>query len=75
MQEIEIKFKVDNLEEIKNRLLQENYIFSEELNQKDTVFVPNINDTSIGEGKMFVRIRSVNDTFELNLKRRSSNQI
>lgn len=72
MQEIEIKFKVSNLNNIKNKLLSKGCIFSEELNQKDTVFVPNINDTSNGKDKIFIRIRSVNKKVELNLKKQSS---
>jgi adenylate cyclase class 2 len=72
VQEIEIKFRVENLEDIKSKLLSLGCFFSEELNQKDTIFVPNLKDTSTSEGKMFIRIRSVNGKVELTLKRQSS---
>jgi adenylate cyclase class 2 len=72
MQEIEIKFKVDNLEVAKDKLKQQGCIFSEKLYQKDTVFVPSLRDTSNGEGKMFARVRTVNGRSELNLKKQSS---
>lgn len=75
MQEIEIKFRVDNLDIIKDKLKQEGCILSEELYQKDTVFVPTLSDTSNGEGKMFVRVRNVNGKSELNLKKQSSSII
>lgn len=71
MQEIEIKFKVDDLEKIKSNLLNLNCIFSKEKNQKDSVFVPDLNDTSNREGKMFIRVRSVNGKVEMNLKKQS----
>lgn len=71
MQEIEIKFQVNNLDVIKENLLRLGCEFSEELNQKDTVFVPDINDTSNQEGKQFIRIRNVNEKTELNLKQQS----
>jgi len=71
MQEIEIKFKIDNLNEVKDKLTQFGCSLSEELNQKDTVFVPDINDTLSSAGKMFIRIRNVNGSTELNLKKQS----
>ncbi len=73
MQEIEIKFRIEKLDEIKSRLLKSGCVFGEELKQKDTIFLPNLKDTTNGEGKLFIRIRSVNGKTELNLKKRSSN--
>jgi adenylyl cyclase CyaB, putative len=75
MQEIEMKFKIDNVEIIKKKLKQLGCKLSKELNQKDTVFVPDINDTSTGKGKMFIRIRNANGTNELTLKKRSNSTI
>lgn len=75
MQEIEIKFQIDNIEKIKNTLLELGCEFSEELNQKDTIFVPDINNTTSEEGKMFVRIRYVNGKTQLNLKKQSNKTI
>ncbi len=72
MQEIEIKFKINNLDNLKNKLIESGSVLSEELYQKDTVFVPTLKDTSNGEGKMFIRIRKENDKTELTLKKQSS---
>jgi len=73
MHEIEIKFNVDSLDDIKETMLKLGCVFSDELNQKDTIFVPDINDIVSEEGKTFVRIRSVNGTVEVTLKKKSSN--
>ena len=71
MQEIEIKFKVDNLEKVKEFLKKEGCLFSPLLNQKDTIFVSDLDDVVVGEGKVFTRVRSVNGKYELNLKKQS----
>ena len=71
MQEIELKFQVDNLEKIKQHLLNLDCEFSKDIIQKDVIYVPDINDTSNAEGKIFIRIRSVNDKSELTLKQQS----
>lgn len=72
MQEIEIKFRVEDVERVKDILLAEGCVFSEELNQKDTIFVPDLNHTENGEGKVFVRIRKVNDKILLTLKKQTA---
>lgn len=72
MQEIEIKFKVDDIDSIKNKLLKLGCVFSSDLIQKDTIFIPDLNDIATGEGKIFIRIRKVNDKNELTLKRQSN---
>ena len=72
MQEIELKFQVDEIKAVKSRLKKLGCHFSEVLEQKDTVFVQNINDTSSEKGKVFIRIRTVNGKSELNLKKQSS---
>lgn len=71
MQEIEMKFKVDNITKLKEKLKELNCNFSKVLNQKDTIFVQDINNTTVGEGSIFIRIRSVNDKVELCLKKRT----
>lgn len=75
MQEIEIKFKVEDIDGLKEKLASYGSKLSEELHQKDTVFVNNLEDTTSSEGKMFVRIRSVNGKNELNLKKQSKDII
>lgn len=71
MQEIEIKFRVKNLADLKRKLENKGCQLSKELHQKDTVFVSDLSDTVSSEGKIFTRIRSVNGINELNLKRQS----
>lgn len=75
MQEIEIKFKVEDIDSLKEKLINEGCKLSEKLHQKDTVFVSNLEDTTSSEGKMFIRIRSVNGKNELNLKKQSKDII
>lgn len=72
MQEIEIKFRVENLDNVKEKLNNLGCIFSKELNQKDTIFLPDLNNTESKEGSLFVRIRDVNGKVELNLKKQSA---
>lgn len=72
MQEIEIKFKVDNLDKIMEIFTINNIKLSEKLSQKDTIFVPDINDVANGEGKIFTRVRLENDRVQLTLKKQSS---
>lgn len=72
MNEVEIKFRIDNIEQLKENLKYNKCIFSEQLKQKDIIFLPNINDTDSGEGKIFVRIREVNGIVEINLKKQSN---
>lgn len=71
MQEIEIKFKVDCLENIVKDLAQKGCSFSAELHQKDTIFVSDLNDVSNEEGKIFTRIRLQNETVFMTLKKQS----
>ncbi|MDO4283567.1 MAG: class IV adenylate cyclase [Clostridia bacterium] len=75
MQEIEIKFKIENVEHVKEKLRSAGCQLSEELHQKDTVFVSDLSDTKSDEGKIFTRIRSVNGVNELNLKKQSKDLI
>jgi predicted adenylyl cyclase CyaB len=71
MQEIEIKFKIDDIEKFKQGLVDKGCTLSEELNQKDIIYLFDLNDTLKGPDKVVVRIRNVNGKSELNLKRKS----
>jgi len=71
MQEIEMKFQMNNLKDVRETLENLGCKFSEELKQKDVIFVPDIKNTIVEEGAIFIRIRNVNDKIELNLKKRA----
>jgi adenylate cyclase class 2 len=71
MQEIEIKFKVDDIEKFKKDIINKGCTLSEVLNQSDTIYLFDLNDTLKGPDKVVVRIRNVNGKSELNLKRKS----
>lgn len=71
MQEIEIKFRIDNREQLISKLESHNSHFSDPIHQKDIIFVPDLNDTANGEGKIFVRIRKQNEKKIITLKKQS----
>lgn len=71
MQEIEIKFRVDDREKLLSKLESLHSHFSEPMNQKDIIFAPDLNDTENGEGKIFVRIREQNEKKIITLKKQS----
>src|SRR5579864_5980006 len=71
MREIEIKLKVDNLEELEQKLKDTGLVFSKEIKQHDTVYAhksdPDIL-SHVKKGDIFIRIRTVNGVSELTLK-------
>ena len=69
MQEIELKFTIEDINLVKEQLEKMGCQFSDLLNQKDTIFIPDIKDSTNGEGKIFVRIRSVNEKNQVTLKK------
>ncbi len=71
MQEIEIKFQINNTEKLLKKLKSLQCKFSEPINQKDIIFVPNLNDTENGEGKIFIRLRKQNEKKIITLKKQS----
>lgn len=71
MQEIEIKFKVDDIEKFKQDIISKGCTLSEVLNQKDIIYLFDLSDTLKGPDKVVVRVRNVNGKSELNLKRKS----
>jgi len=72
MNEIELKFRTNELSKIQSKLVDLGCTLSEELNQKDTVFVTSLDKTANEEGNMFVRIREENSKVEITLKKQSS---
>ncbi len=75
MREIELKFKVDSLDNIIDFLKKEGCIISDVLDQKDTVYVSNINDTESREGSVWLRVRQENDKIELNYKKQGNKKM
>ena len=71
MQEIEIKFKIDNRDDLIKRLSDLGCTFDKEMRQKDIIFVKDLNHVESKEGSIFVRIREQNDKKILTLKKQS----
>lgn len=71
MQEIEVKAKVNNLEEIKKKLTTLGCAFSESVIQKDKIFFKQgITLHNIPKDNVVLRIRDENDKHTLTLKRK-----
>ncbi len=75
MREIELKFKVDNFDQLIKILSQSGNEISEELSQSDTIYVSDLSDTESKEGSMWLRVRQVNDKTEMNLKKQSAKKM
>ncbi len=71
MREIELKFKVNNLNEIIKKLEEKNCKISEKLVQYDTIYVENLDNVESTEGSIWLRVRKENDKIELNYKKQS----
>lgn len=70
MNEIEIKVRINNPEKIKQSLLELGCNFSEELVQKDRIYLPQgVTFTNKKQGDLFFRIRNSNNTHILTLKK------
>ena len=78
MREIEIKLKVNNLEDIEKKLLEEGCILSEPIKQHDKIYSKNgatdVWQTS-KEGQIVMRIRSMGHKAEFNLKQQKSGEM
>ena len=78
MREIEIKLKVDNLEELEKKLADKGLVISKEINQHDIVY-SRIDDTheytESYEGCIIVRIRNQDGVSILNLKKQLSGEM
>ena len=57
MREIELKFKVDNLDVLINKLKEEQCEISAVKMQNDTIYVQNLDDTESKEGSVWLRVR------------------
>lgn len=72
MREIELKFAVDNLDDFVHKLESLGCSISETINQNDTIYVENLNNTESTEGSVWLRVRKLNGKTELNYKKQSS---
>ena len=75
MREIELKFKVDNLDVLINKLKEEQCEISAVKMQNDTIYVQNLDDTESKEGSVWLRVRKENDKIELNYKKQSKKKM
>ena len=75
MREIELKFKVDNLDALINKLKEEQCEISTVKMQNDTIYVQNLDDIESKEGSVWLRVRKENDKIELNYKKQSKKKM
>ena len=79
MREIEIKLKVNNLDEIEEKLKQQGCVFSEPVTQHDVVY-SSVHNTEAydkigGVGYVAIRIRHQDNTVTLTLKKQQSHEM
>ncbi len=75
MKEIELKFKVNNLDEVINKLESIGSKISNIICQDDSIFVENLANTESVEGSVWLRIRKTDDKIELNYKKQSAKKM
>ncbi len=75
MREIELKFKVDNLDKVINKLESMQAKISDVISQDDSIFVQNLDNTESVEGSVWLRIRKTDDKVELNYKKQSAKKM
>lgn len=75
MREIELKFKVKNLNEIIKFLEDRNCQISSINYQCDTIYVSDLDNTESKEGSVWLRVRKTNDKIELNYKKQSAKKM
>lgn len=75
MREIELKFKVNNLDTIIKFLEDRNCQISPINYQYDTIYVSDLDNTESKEGSVWLRIRKTNDKIELNYKKQSAKKM
>lgn len=75
MKEIELKFKVDNIEDIISFLEKSNCKVSNTECQYDTIYVQNLDNVESTEGSVWLRVRKTDDKIELNYKKQSAKKM
>lgn len=75
MREIELKFKVENIEKIISFFEKNNCQMSPITYQYDTIYVKDLDNVKSTEGSVWLRIRKNNEKIELNYKKQSAKKI
>lgn len=75
MREIELKFKVKNIEEIMSFLEKNNCTISLPTYQNDTIYVKNLDHVESKEGSVWLRVRKTDESIELNYKKQSAKRM
>ncbi len=75
MREIELKFKVDNLEDVIKTLEENACKISASIYQNDTIYVKDLLDVESKAGSVWLRVRKTNDTVELNCKKQAKQKM
>lgn len=71
MREIELKFKVDDLDSFIEKLEKLGCSLSDVVYQNDTIYVENLDNIESVEGSIWLRVRKLNDKIEMNLKKQA----
>lgn len=69
MREIELKFKVDDLDKLLNKLDELGCNVSDVIYQEDSVFVGDLDNVESVDGSIWLRVRKMDDKIELNFKK------
>lgn len=72
MREIELKFKVEDMNDLLDKLRNLGCEISKILSQNDTIYVSDLNQVESVEGSIWLRVRKENEKVELNLKKQSA---
>lgn len=72
MREIELKFKVDELDKFVKKIEELGCTVGSIITQNDTIYVANLDDTDSVEGSIWLRVRKVNNKIEMNYKKQSA---
>ena len=75
MREVELKFKVDNVEEVISFLEKNGCEISSMKCQYDTIYVENLDNVESTEGSVWLRVRKTDDSIELNYKKQSAKKM
>lgn len=75
MREIELKFKIENIESILTFLEKQGCEISPMNYQYDTIYVKDLNHVESTEGSIWLRVRKTNDKIELNYKKQSAKKM
>lgn len=72
MREIELKFRVDDLDKFIKKIEELGCVVGDTINQNDTIYVANLDNTDSIEGSIWLRVRKVNDKIEMNYKKQAA---